>query len=304
MLTYTLNHLNQYSTRIIQIINSFKTKFRPVDVSISMVLLTIITVALSSILCICASTIPNIEKIVGGFRVTNQSSVSYQISLQYKGGHFCGGSFIRTDVILCAAHCVYNRNVSDFAVRAGTLVRDRGGVIINVLNIIIHESYDPNSFDYDYSLIFLDKYDTTRLMMGIIQLPSSSSDVVPDNTTLFVFGWGDTFNFFENQRYLRAVYVPKFPDGTCNDTTHYDGKITERMICAGFEGGRKDSCQGDSGGPLVQQQSSGGLPVQYGVVSWGFGCAQPKRPGIYSKVSSVLDWIDNKINDENSFSKT
>lgn len=262
---------------------------------ISFALLTFASIVVSG-----PSSTPDVEKIVGGFRVTNQSSVSYQISLQYRGGHFCGGSFIRTNVVLCAAHCVYNRNTSDFAVRAGSLVRDRGGIIIKALNIIIHESYDPNTFDFDYSLIFLDKYDSSSLKMSIIQLPLSSSDVVADDASLFVSGWGDTYNFFENSRYLRAVYVPKFSDETCNDTTHYNGRITERMICAGYEGGRKDSCQGDSGGPLVKQQAtSEGFPIQYGVVSWGFGCAQPRRPGVYSKVSYVLDWIDENIMSEN-----
>lgn len=239
------------------------------------------------------------EKIVGGFRVRNQSSVSYQISLQYRQGHFCGGSFIRTNVVLCAAHCVYNRSVSDFEIRAGSLQRNSGGKIIKVSNIIMHESYNPNNFDYDYSLVFLEDYDSSGLIMSIIQLPSSESDIVPDNTTLFVSGWGDTQNFFENPRNLRAVYVPKFPDNTCNDTRHYNGRITDRMICAGFETGRKDSCQGDSGGPLVKQAAtSDGLPIQYGVVSWGFGCAVPMRPGIYSKISAVLDWIDSTINAE------
>lgn len=249
-----------------------------------------------------AATFPaaDVEKIVGGFRVTNQSSVSYQISLQYKGGHFCGGSFIRRNAVLCAAHCVYNRNISDFAVRAGSLVRDRGGLIIRVLNISIHESYDTNTFDYDFSLIFLDKYEPSGFLISIIPLPSSTTDILPDNTTLFVTGWGDTYNFFESSRYLRGVYVPKFADSTCNDTTHYNGRISDRMICAGYEGGRRDSCQGDSGGPLVKQQSDGSS-IQYGVVSWGFGCAQPRRPGVYSKVSYVLDWIDRNINNETQF---
>lgn len=265
-----------------------------------MILFTVLTLVLSRLVVTPAYSEDDVEKIVGGFRVTNQSSVSYQISLQYKGGHFCAGSFIRSNVVLCAAHCVYNRNMGDFAVRAGSLVPDRGGTIIDILNITMHENYNPATFDYDYSLLFLDEYASSNLKMSIIQLPSSATDVVPDNATLFVSGWGSTHNVFENPRYLRAVYVPKFPDGICNDTTHYNGRITERMICVGYEKGRKDSCQGDSGGPLVKQKAtSDGLPVQYGIVSWGYGCAQARRPGIYSKISSVLDWIEKNINSEN-----
>ncbi|WP_264373377.1 trypsin-like serine protease [Pseudoalteromonas luteoviolacea] len=47
------------------------------------------------------------------------------------------------------------------------------------------------------------------------------------------------------------------------DATHYNGQISDTMICARLEEGGKDSCQGDSGGPLIVQRN---LPYTEGLV--------------------------------------
>ena len=56
-----------------------------------------------------------------------------------------------------------------------------------------------------------------------------------------------------------------------------------------------ESPQGDSGGPLIYTSGDGVTAGENyevtGVVSWGVGCADPGFPGVYAKVSYVLDWI-------------
>lgn len=74
--------------------------------------------------------------------------------------------------------------------------------------------------------------------------------------------------------------------------------IDDSMLCAGYYRGGHDACQGDSGGPLVCRHEVDSKQMYYlhGVVSWGDGCAEAKKFGVYANVSKFLDWIKQTLN--------
>ena len=47
--------------------------------------------------------------------------------------------------------------------------------------------------------------------------------------------------------------------------------------------------QGDSGGPLMCDPT--GAYTLYGITSWGSGCAEPFKPGVYARVWELMEWV-------------
>jgi len=94
---------------------------------------------------------------------------------------------------------------------------------------------------------------------------------------------------------LRELVVKLIPSDICDREKWYGIHFDkETMLCAGYYFGKKDACQGDSGGPL-QCLAPGGQWRLIGVVSFGDMCGLEKKPGVYTRVLAVLDWIKSYI---------
>ena len=74
------------------------------------------------------------------------------------------------------------------------------------------------------------------------------------------------------------------------------------MMCAGYLGGGVDSCIGDSGGPLMTVED--GFYKLCGLISFGKGCGWADYYGGYSRVCSVIDWINAYTSDSSTVPPT
>jgi secreted trypsin-like serine protease len=95
----------------------------------------------------------------------------------------------------------------------------------------------------------------------------------------------------------QKVTIPIVDLNECNRKYEQTNKIvTNNQLCAGGEMG-KDSCNGDSGGPLMKYNFDGTNQFWFvaGVVSYGTIECGTGVPGVYTKVSSYMDWIKEQI---------
>lgn len=210
----------------------------------------------------------------------------FMVSVEYNGGwggHFCGGSLVREDWVVTAAHCVQGDSPSSIRVKIGMHDLDgtAGYEVRYVDNIIIHPQYSGNSLDNDYALLHL----TVPSNFEPIKLVTSDShDDEPVMST--TMGWGATQSGGWGSDVLLEVDVPI--DDSCGN--YSNSSITNNMVCAGDSNGGEDSCQGDSGGPLIMTNSDGEYEL-IGIVSWGYGCAEAGYPGVYSRIYPKLGWF-------------
>jgi len=95
---------------------------------------------------------------------------------------------------------------------------------------------------------------------------------------------------------LQELVVKLIPALKCARQDWYGESFDEKtMLCAGYDGGGMDACQGDSGGPLQCLAGDGHWRL-IGIVSFGRVCALARKPGIYTRVDTMLDWIKTHAN--------
>ncbi|XP_073242452.1 chymotrypsinogen B-like isoform X2 [Porites lutea] len=235
---------------------------------------------------------PAFSRVVNG-QDASPHSWPWQISLRVRGRHICGGSLIRDDWIVTAAHCVdRNPAPSAYTVVVGghrrtgsTSVQQR----LRVITLHKHSGFSTQNLKHDVAVLQLERPVQLSDKVNTVCLPDQDADL---NSNCYITGWGRTYGGGPLPEILQQARLPLVSHSDCKKK--YGTVDRSAHLCAG-EGRTAASggCNGDSGGPLVCEM--GGKWYLHGAVSFGKQNCPTTHYTVFARITSYKAWIEQKI---------
>ncbi|XP_043640978.1 phenoloxidase-activating factor 2 [Drosophila teissieri] len=214
------------------------------------------------------------------------------------------GSLIAPNVVLTAAHQIFNKDVNDLIVSAGEWKyadpsEEYPIEEASVKQMVVHELFDYRKGENNLALLFLEQHFPLTFKINTICLPTQRRSL--SSTRCVVAGWGKhRFSDKDQASVLKKIDLPIVPRDVCQEKlrkTRLGPKYTlpRGLICAGGEKDT-DACTGDGGAALFCPMTED--PQQFeqiGIVNFGVGCNEENVPGTYTDVFEYKPWIDRHL---------
>ena len=246
-------------------------------------------------------------KIFGG-TAADPHEYPWAAALEYerngKRNIFCSGVLISDLHVLTAAHCVDEKDSKGYKlvnVRLGhSDITNDWSMSFPVSHVVTHPEYTlvPLIVN-DIAMITLQnpvKFTNGIVPVCLPQLTETDEDILAEDMTIIspiVVGWGQTETAIRTNN-LQELQVDVVKQSECQEAYVKGGaqrfKIEPTQICARADLG-SDSCRGDSGGPLLYVDDES-RSFAVGIVSFGTRRCDSSLPGVYTRVSTFIDWIE------------
>ncbi|KAL5012457.1 hypothetical protein ScPMuIL_011008 [Solemya velum] len=229
----------------------------------------------------------------------------WQVSLQGRGQHFCGGCLIDNRWVLTAGHCMSDVPLDELTLVFGKVKQSydspneqrRSAARIIVTNNLPeptypykHEGYSQeNGLPNDIALIELDKPVAPSAYVQAIDI-LALGEYTTGNCE--ITGWGITA-WGTPADHLQRSSMGLMEHRSCQDWWSQRGQnIFPYHVCIGNS--YTTACNGDSGGPLVCRDSYGAWKLT-GLTSWGDPRCYVGYPNVYTRPAYFSDWINNNM---------
>jgi len=249
-------------------------------------------------------------RVVGG-TAAKLGDWPWVVALGYKKNqgetqYLCGGALIGPSHLITAAHCVRS-DLKTVLLGEHILGNDTDRAHpqeIEVGESTRHPAYSGRTYSNDIAVIKLSRPALFNSHVQPLCLPSlapSLLNTTSEGNAMFIAGWGAVrFNGPTSKTLLQGL-VTVISEEECKWklARFRNIKIGRSKLCARDLADKVDACQGDSGGPLMTKRvASDGIERWFlaGVVSFGYKCAVPGFPGVYSRVTEYEEWVRRTVN--------
>lgn len=210
----------------------------------------------------------------------------------------CTGTLITSDVVLTAAHCVFENG--NYFIKYGATTLAEEVDLIPASNVWAHPRYNPTKFANDIGLIKLSE------PVSLPNFPTlgnnAISKLVNARSRFTLFGWGRN----QNDRSPELLGTTRLLNLDRMAVKEYGNAFNANiMLGAGLYIAREKvwagACSGDSGGPLLMRAA--GKDYIVGVTSWGARDCDTSKPSVFARVTYYESDIKKGIKDLTSINR-